>query len=193
MKKYLLFLITVMVIVAGCTQQEQSSPGQPLPAAEPGADVIQDEPVGDSSPGGWKNTPLKDVNTGKTFRISDFQGKPILLESFAVWCPTCKKQQDEIKRLHEKVGDSVVSIALDTDPNEDESKVKEHLERHGYDWYYAVSPVDVTKALIDEFGVTVVNAPGAPVVLICTDQSSRLLPRGVKDVSDLEAEIAKGC
>ncbi|PIO07358.1 hypothetical protein COU59_03365, partial [Candidatus Pacearchaeota archaeon CG10_big_fil_rev_8_21_14_0_10_34_12] len=40
----------------------------------------------------WMNTELKDIRTGETFKTSDFEGKPVLLESFAVWCPTCTKQ-----------------------------------------------------------------------------------------------------
>tara|TARA_Y100000034_G_C6559755_1_gene242188 strand:- start:329 stop:472 length:144 start_codon:yes stop_codon:yes gene_type:complete len=47
--------------------------------------------------------------------------------------------------------------------------------------------------LIDEFGVNVVNAPQAPVILVCKDQSTRLLKRGVKSSSELKEEIKKGC
>ncbi len=137
----------------------------------------------------WKEITLKDVSTQKEFKISDFKGKPILLESFAVWCPKCKKQQDEIKELHEEVGEDVISIALNTDPNEDEAKVLEHINRHGYTWIYAISPEKVTRSLIDQFGIQVVNAPQTPVILICEDQSARLLERGVKDVGELKSEI----
>lgn len=141
----------------------------------------------------WKDFTLKDVRTGSEFKVSDFEGTPVLLESFAVWCPKCKKQQDEIKKLHEEVGDDVVSIALDTDPNEDEQKVLEHINRHGYDWLYAVSPSELTQQLIDEFGIGFVNAPSVPVILICEDQSTRYLDRGNKDKDELLSGIGKGC
>ena len=58
----------------------------------------------------WREIPLRDVLSGEIFRISDFNGKPILLESFAVWCPTCNKQQQQIRKLHQAIGDSVISI-----------------------------------------------------------------------------------
>ena len=87
----------------------------------------------------------------------------------------------------------VVSISLDTDPNEDAEKVLEHIESNGFDWYYAISPINVTTALIDEFGLTVVNAPSAPVILICEDQSFRFLDSGVKEAEDLIEEIEVGC
>jgi thiol-disulfide isomerase/thioredoxin len=136
---------------------------------------------------------LTDVATGQKFKISDFKGKPVLLESFAVWCPTCTSQQREIKKLKEKEGEAIVHISLDTDPNEDEAKVREHIQRNGFDWYYAVSPIELTTALIDEFGLTIVNAPSAPVILICPDQSTRFLKSGVKSADQLLAEIEKGC
>ncbi len=143
--------------------------------------------------GDWKDVSLTDVSTKETFKISDFKGKPILLESFAVWCPTCRKQQEKIKQLHEELGSSVISISLDTDPNEEESQVIEHQNRYGFDWLFAVSPVEVTQALIDEFSISVVNAPSAPVILICEDQSARLLKRGIKSAEELKQEIDKGC
>ena len=141
---------------------------------------------------GWRDVELKDVLTGDTFKITDFKDKPVLLESFAVWCPTCRKQQDKIKGLHEEIGDDFVSISLDTDPNEDENKVIEYLNRTGFDWIYAISPSDVTQRLIDEFGVGVINAPTAPVVLICPgdEQRARLLKRGVKSPDELKASLA---
>ncbi len=141
----------------------------------------------------WRDVPLVDVATGENFKISDFKGKPILLESFAVWCPTCKKQQDKIKELHEELGDDVISISLDTDPNEDEDKVLEHINRNGFNWLFAVSPIELTRGLIDEFGFSVVNALGAPVVLVCEDQSARMMESGVKSVDELKEEIGKGC
>jgi hypothetical protein len=37
----------------------------------------------------WMDVELTDVATGQKFKISDFKGKTVMLESFAVWCPTC--------------------------------------------------------------------------------------------------------
>jgi thiol-disulfide isomerase/thioredoxin len=148
---------------------------------------------GSNGEANWLETELRDINSGEMFKISDFKGKPILVESFAVWCPTCTRQQKEIKELHEEVGDDVISISLDTDPNEDESKVRSHAQSNGFDWRYVISPVEVTRALIDEFGSSIVNAPSVPMILICEDLSFRKLGNGVKDVDELKSEIAQGC
>lgn len=141
----------------------------------------------------WQDVELTDVNTGNTFKISDYKGKPVLVETFAVWCPTCTKQQKETKKFHDEVGDAVISVSLDTDPNEDVDMVLAHTRKNGFDWLYAVAPVEMTQSLIAEFGVGIVNAPSVPLILVCEDQSTRFLKSGVKNAERLKSEIEKGC
>ena len=143
--------------------------------------------------GAWINMELKAVSTQETFKVSDFSDKPVLLESFAVWCPTCTRQQRVTKNLEEEVGDSIVSISLDTDPNEDEARVLKHIQDNGFDWRYAVSPIEFTQGLIDQFGIDIVNAPSAPMILVCQNGKARQLGSGVKSVDTLKLEVAKGC
>ena len=168
-----------IIFIGGCAQQ---TPQTPVPA-----------PKSPNAAPAWMDIELTDVATGQTFRISDFKGKPVLMESFAVWCPTCLAQQKELQKLQTSEGDDVIHISLDTDPNEDAEKIREHIQRYGLDWYFAVSPIELTQALIDEFGLDFVSAPRAPVVLICKDGSARFLRSGVKPVEELAAEVTQGC
>lgn len=141
----------------------------------------------------WRDIEFQDVETGECLTISQFSGEKLFLESFAVWCPTCKQQQDRIQTLEQENPGLISSISFDTDFQEDVEQVIEHKNEHGYDWIFTLSPKELTESLIDEFGISVVNAPGAPVVLICEDQSARLLPRGLKSVEKLKEEIEAGC
>ncbi len=136
----------------------------------------------------WKQMELTDAVTGKKFKIADFKGKDVLVQSFAVWCPKCLRQSKEMAKLS-----GVVKVSLDTDPNEDLKLVKGHATKNNFDWSFVVTPVTVTKELIAKFGVGVVNAPSEPVILVCKDQSTRLLPRGLKTSTELQGEIKKGC
>ena len=90
-------------------------------------------------------------------------------------------------------GEDIVHISLDTDPNEDEDKVRDYLSIRNFPWYFAISPVELTQAIIDDFGLDAVSAPRAPVILICKDQSTRFLRSGVKSSEELLSEINKGC
>jgi len=140
----------------------------------------------------WKSMTLKDVKTGEEFSVDDFKGKTVLLESFAVWCPTCTNQQKINQEFHKSISD-VMTIALDTDPQEVESIVLNHINKNEFQGFYAVAPKEYTQSLIDEFGVGIVNAPSVPMILICEDGSTRLLEKGIKSVETLQQEIIKGC
>jgi thiol-disulfide isomerase/thioredoxin len=190
------FQLSIMLVLSlyiiGCAPAPEESSGLQLQINNVGpSEQTEEQPQQElqKQEPAWKTIPLTDVLSGNSFTIADFLGKPVLLESFAVWCPTCTKQQREIQKLHEELGDSVVSIALDTDPNEDADAVGNHATSNGFDWSYVVAPREVTQSLVDEFGNSVVNAPAAPVILVCQDGSSELLSKGVKRAGELKAAI----
>tara|TARA_Y100000310_G_scaffold345863_1_gene471794 strand:- start:55647 stop:56228 length:582 start_codon:yes stop_codon:yes gene_type:complete len=193
MKKIILIVLIISLLVVSCSPENLDKNIQTDSADEPTESKKVMEETNDNPAETWMNIELTDVNSGNVFKISDHKGKKVLLESFAVWCPLCTKQQSNIKKLHEEIGDEVVSISIDTDPNEDAALVKDHAEGNGFDWAYAVAPKDFTTSLIDQFGNAVVNAPSAPVILVCEDGTSRKMPSGVKSVAKLKAEIAEGC
>ena len=135
----------------------------------------------------WQEFKLIDIN-GKTFNIAESK-KPILLETFAVWCPTCKKQQDNGKEAHKSV--DFTSITVDIDPNEDEQLVRDYVKRYNYGGSYIIAPKEFTQMLIDEFGFGIASAPAAPIVLIC-ENTYRFLDRGIKSAEEL-VEAVKSC
>lgn len=137
-----------------------------------------ENPTTASTPTGeWRSIPLTDVRTGEEFTVDQFAGQPILLESFAVWCPVCTAQQRSIASLLDR-RDDVVAISLNTDPNEDADAVRKHVEKQGFGWRYTVAPSSMTERLIDAFGFIITNAPSAPVVRICPDGEAALVRGG---------------
>ena len=137
----------------------------------------------------WQSVELKDVNSGETFTVEELK-KPVLVETFAVWCPTCTNQQREIKEFHDQ--SNVTSVSLNVDANENEEQIKRHTEENGFNWRYSISPTELTRMLLNQYGNTVTNPPSAPAILVC-ENGSRRLPNGVKPVSKLQQEIEKGC
>lgn len=58
---------------------------------------------------------LKDVN-GKTVKASDFDGKVVILDFWATWCPPCKAEIPGFVELQKQYGDKglvVIGISLD--------------------------------------------------------------------------------
>lgn len=162
--------------------------------AEKTNSATENAPEKEKSARDWMDIKLRDVSTGKEFSISDFKGKPILMENFEMWCPACNSQQNEMKKLRSREeGSSIVFISLDTNAKEDGTKIKGYMEKNGFDWYFAVAPENFTTDLLKEFGTTIAHPPSVPVLLICKDQSTKFLERKLKSDDYLLSAVESGC
>jgi thiol-disulfide isomerase/thioredoxin len=136
---------------------------------------------------GWFGVALTDARTGQTFSINDFKGKVVLVETMAIWCSSCLKQQGQVKALHEQLGtrDDFVSIGLDIDPNENVEALKNYVESKGFDWLYAVPSADVSREIASLYGNQFLNPPSTPIVVIDRHGEAHPLPFGIKSADDL--------
>jgi thiol-disulfide isomerase/thioredoxin len=152
--------------------------------AKPGDGAMMDYPA-------WFSATLTDVNTGNTFTIIDFKGKVVLVETMAQWCPNCKKQQEQVKLLLEKLGmpDNLVTIALDIDPNEEGDMLKAYAANNGFGWIYAVAPADVSREIGNLYGDQFLNPPSTPILVIDSKGEAHPLPFGIKSAEDLMKAI----
>ena len=135
----------------------------------------------------WFEAGLTNVNTGETFKISEFQDKVILVETIAVWCSNCLKQQQQVEALHGLLGerDDLVSVTLDIDPNENDAILKAHTDKNGFNWRYAVAPVEVAREIGQLYGGQFLNPPATPMLIIDRHGEAHPLPFGIKDAQTL--------
>lgn len=140
----------------------------------------------------WFNIKMTDVITGQPFSMSDFAGKVVLVESMATWCPTCWKQENEVKRLLELSGypPDLVSISLDVDTNEDAATLKDFATTGKYAWRFAVAPLLVARALGNLYSADFLNPPLVPMLFIDRQGSVYGLPNGVKKAESLQMTLA---
>lgn len=59
-----------------------------------------------------------DVATGKTVKLADLRGKPVLLNFWATWCPPCREEMPALDQLSRDFRDKAYVIALGADPGE---------------------------------------------------------------------------
>lgn len=135
----------------------------------------------------WRREPLEDATTGAEFVIGDFDS-PVVLHTFATWCTTCRSQQQDMVPLYESRGDDIEMVDLTVDENDDPDDVAAHAETHGFGWRFSVSPSDVTRSLVEDFGERVAVAPQAPVIVVCPDGAAVTLDKGVS-VDEIESAI----
>ena len=66
---------------------------------------------------------LRDVN-GRIVRLSDYQGKVVLINFWATWCPPCRAEMPDLVRLQREHGKDGLQIIGITYPPERKARVR---------------------------------------------------------------------
>lgn len=82
------------------------------------------------------NFEFSDVN-GKTFKLSDFKGKWVLVNFWAPWCPLCWVEVPTLNELNKRKDFVVIGVGLDYGP--DEGVVKDTANRHNIEFHAIVA------------------------------------------------------
>ena len=61
---------------------------------------------------------LVDVD-GDKHRLSDYRGKPLIINFWATWCPPCREEMPSMNRAWHKVKDDVSMLAINVGEDED--------------------------------------------------------------------------
>ena len=173
--------IALLVLSACATTQADA-----VPTAEPA--IV---PSATATTPDWFDMELIDAQTGETFTMNDYAGKVILLETMAIWCPNCTVQGNEVRNLHEALGnpDDLISVSLDVDINEDSASLKEYAYGFGFDWHFAIAPLEVARALGNLYTAQYLNPPLSPMMIIDRDGNVHHLEYGLKDSETLQKAV----
>lgn len=158
------------------------------PVMEATAEVMTEEAADSPS---WLSSELVNINSGETLKITDFAGKVVLVENLAMWCPTCLKQQEQVKLLHEQLGEDsdLVSIGFDVDQNEVAEDLKKYVESNGFDWVYAIPSLEIVREIANLYGANFLNPPLTPVLIIDRQGVVHPMNMGLKSAEDLKLFI----
>lgn len=100
------------------------------------------------------DTPFPDFNLksldGKIYTLSDFKGKPMLINYWFKTCGPCKAEMPALNKIKEKYGDRVHFVAITYD---DKNDVEQVLKAHPFNFLHLIE----AKALIGELEIN-----GAP-------------------------------
>ena len=190
-------------LLSACTQAASGSGGMTeAPAAMATGEASQpmagETPPAASSGGeamatpAYFSTPLTDASSGKTFKLEDFKGKVVLVETMAQWCTNCMQQQRQVVDLHAKLGQrqDFVSVGLDIDPNETNDILKAYTDKNSFDWVYAVAPPEVAGEIGQLYSAQFLNPPATPMLIIDQHGQAHPLPFGHKTAQSLQEALA---
>ena len=132
--------------------------------------------------------PLIDVNTGKTFKLSDSIGKVVLLSLISPNCTACTQQETVIKALRGMLmkNDQLVIVSLDIDANDTAAMLKADATQNGFDWLHAIAPAQMTAELSRLLGADAVKPGVAAMAIVDKDDNFHLLPATSQDAKALE-------
>jgi thiol-disulfide isomerase/thioredoxin len=191
------FIVLVFaLVVSACAPAQPVSTLEPQTSAtmiaKPGntSEPKSTAPLITATPGtpDWFNIKMTDVRTGKTFTMSDFAGKVVLIETMAQWCPNCIFQQAETRKMSKQLGnpEDLILISLDVDLHEDEPSLKKYTEDFGFEWRFAVAPMEVQRALGNLYNAEYLNPPLEPMLLIDRQGNAHQLEYGQKEADKLQ-------
>lgn len=137
----------------------------------------------------WQTLALTDV-AGATFTLDDFQGKPVFVETFATWCPNCRKQLADTDAAAGQLGDRAVFVALSVETDLSPDEVAAYAEDNGFDNIrFAVMTPEMLAAVAEGLGRTSINPPSTPKVVIDAMGHAGEVQTGSESAEEIVAKI----
>lgn len=149
-----------------------------------GAKRFEPEAAADSAVGALMQARLPDA-TGAERQLTEWQGKTLVVNFWATWCPPCVEEMPELVELQNDLGSQnvqVLGIGIDSPSN-----IRQFSEKHQISYPLLVAGMAGTD-LSREFGN---QAGGLPfTVLIGSDGRVRKTYIGRLDLKKLRADLA---
>jgi thiol-disulfide isomerase/thioredoxin len=127
------------------------------------------------------NFSLKDLD-GKTVQLSDYKGKVVFIDFWAVWCPPCKASIPSVISLHNKFLNNKSIVVLSVNLGDSKSKIEEFVKKEGMNY-----PV-----LLDDKGIAAKDYQISSIpTFIIVDQNGNIAKRYIGYIRGFSQEWIK--
>ena len=87
---------------------------------------------------------------GQPVHLSDYRGKAVFINFWATWCPPCRAEMPEIRKLQQKMPDLVILGVNLGQSEKSASDVASFMQSHQYNWRV---PFDADGRVSKAYGV----------------------------------------
>ena len=130
-------------------------------------------------PGAWRDMTLTDARTKSEFKLSDYNGKVVILEMMDPGCPICKDQLKEVVAALDTLGDKAVAVSIDVGRKGETAQVY-WADKYGAPWAISQMPKEFGQALIAEFGGKIIYPGDTPIIVIDPSGMAHVTDPGIK-------------
>jgi len=119
---------------------------------------------------------------GTTVTLGDFAGTPLVINSWAAWCPFCRKELPDFARIQKEFGDTIIIIAIDR--VESLSTAKKYSDDLGVtdDFLFLLDPSDSFYRAIGGFSMP-------ETIFISADGALKDHKRGVMTIEEIRRRV----
>lgn len=137
--------------------------------------------------------PITDAVTGEKTSITELsaQGRPVIIHTFAVWCPACSMQLRETAKLVKNNPNAYTVLGIDIDPRENTEMVKRHVEKNSFVGMYVAAPPEMTRDMMKTLGNQIVAS--LPQTIVVCNKSITYIGDGVFPETKLKTIMADLC
>ncbi len=139
----------------------------------------------------WLGTALSDVNTGKTFKLSDYAGKTVLVEIINTQSAATRVQQKSIQALTSGASPDLQVVSLDISPAESMDVLKSHAEMNHFNWAFASAPATLVQEIGKQYGSQYTEVPNLPLLVIDPKEAVHALPLNLQTMNQISAALAQ--
>lgn len=67
---------------------------------------------------------------GRSVKLSEFKGKPVLLNFWATWCEACKKEMPSMQRLYDRIAEQGIEVIAVSIDRKNRDRVEDFVTSH---------------------------------------------------------------